>query len=464
MSEEKRIYLGMPGRPGGQSNNAGRAFWRACRDMSPERIVNASQPGSLLASNFNVLWCDVLTRVHRGEKIDYFAMIHDDIGAEDYWLDKLIEELEAKQLDLLGVAVPIKDGRGLTSLALHNGPVSFGDENFYLWLESCDIDHSSLSSDAIAKLAKAWTALQQREYDWRVFCRLSMHDIFELPETFDSSDIGRPLLLNTGLWVCKWNQSWATQVHFEINDRIAFDESKDCFHAQCEPEDWYFSRQCHELGLKIGATRKVAVLHRGEIDYCNSVPWGRSKWDNEYVDRSPISDAFPHDILGWLRPEEGQALAELARGKRVLEIGSYRGLSTVCMARTAEHVTAVDYFDGRGTPCPGDTLPAFREAMKRHGVAHKVTTCHPEMDLPFEKYDFALIDGAHDEPSVRADMRKVLEVLSEDGLIAFHDYHSPQDPGVTVVVDELIAQGGEIISIHKTLAVVRPPACIPLEV
>ncbi len=143
---------------------AGLAFWHlACDGLK----------------NFNELWCHALNLHHHGERVDYFAMLHDDIGPAKYWLDTLIEELETKQLDVLGVVVPIKDSRGMTSLAL---------------------DHE--------------------DDPWMPFAKLSMHDVYELPETFTSEDVGRPLLLNTGCWVCKWNQDWARTVHFEINDRI----------------------------------------------------------------------------------------------------------------------------------------------------------------------------------------------------------------------------------------------------
>jgi hypothetical protein len=423
MSHEQpkpRIVLGMPGY-GKQTAAAGRGFWRACADMSG--VLNYYQNGSLLASNFNQLWCLALNLAHQGEPIKYFAMLHDDVGPEDFWLDKLIAELEAKQLDVLGVACPIKDSRGLTSMALH-----------------------------------------KEGNNWLPNARLSMHDVFELPETFTSADLGQPLLLNTGCWVAKWNQDWCKQVHFEINDRIVFNRAANRYQAQTEPEDWFFSRLCHEMGLKIGATRKVALMHRGEIDFTNQAAWGTNSFDVESCQVSPVPGAFPRDIEGWLHPDEGKALAALAAGKRVLEIGSYCGLSTVCMARTAEHVTAVDYFDGRDTPVPGDTLPAFTANLSRYGVADKVTACHPGDTLPRDSYDLVFIDGAHDAESVAADVDRALSVLADGGLIAFHDYKHPSHPGVGQAVDVLLAQGGAIISVHETLAVVKPSARIPLEV
>jgi predicted O-methyltransferase YrrM len=179
---------------------------------------------------------------------------------------------------------------------------------------------------------------------------------------------------------------------------------------------------------------------------------------------SPVPGAFPLDIPGWLLPEEGKKLAELATGKRVLEIGSYCGLSTVCMARTAKHVTAVDYFDGRGTPMPQNTLPAFKRNIERHGLTEKVWFCHPDEKYPFDKYDLAFIDGAHEYGTVKADIERVRSVLAENGLIVFHDYRDPIHDGVTDAVDDLLADGGKLVSLTNTLAVVSVPACIPLEV
>lgn len=425
---DRRVVLGMPGY-GKQTSAAGRGFWRACADMSG--VYNAYQNGSLLASNFNQLWCLALNMAHQGKRVDYFAMQHDDIGPEDYWLDKLIDELEANQLDVLGVAVPIKDTRGITSMALHG------------------------------------------EDEWLPHARLSMHDVYELPETFTSDDIGHPLLLNTGLWVCKFDIEWAKYVHFTINDRVVFNTAANRYQSQTEPEDWYFSRLLHEIGqgptehlrpLRIGCTRKIRVHHCGEIDFTNERPWGSQIYDSESCQVSPVPGAFPREIAGWLTPQEGKELARLAEGKRVLEIGSYCGLSTVCLGRTAEHVTAVDYFDGRGTPEPRDTFPAFEANIERYGLTDKVEPCHPDEELPLSEYDLVFIDGAHDLESVRRDIERARNVLADGGLLVFHDYENGKDPDVAEAVKELLSDGGRLVNQIDTLAVVSPPAAIPLEV
>lgn len=414
-----KIVLGMPGYDGRVQGSSAIAFWHlASRDMANVDCVYRG--GSLLASNFNRLWVYALNAVHQGEHVEYFAMLHDDIGPEPYWLDILINELEEKNLDVLSAVVPIKDRRGITSTALAGN------------------------------------------IPWVQFSKLTMHDVYQLPETFTEKDVGRPLLLNTGCWVMKWNQEICRQLKFEIRDRVVFNTQLGCYQSQTEPEDWHFSRQCNELGLKIGATRKVRLEHAGAMKFTNDHVWGTDTYDEELMTRSPVPGAFPYDIKGWLTPEEGGKLAELAAGKRVLEIGSYCGRSTVCMARFAKHVTAVDFFDSPKVDFYGDYAGEFDKSLLRHGCAAKVAKHRPEDPIAGE-FDFAFIDGAHDYASVVADLEKVLAVLADGGLIAFHDYRGGIDPGVDQVVDELLAEGGELVSLTKTLAVVRPPALIPQE-
>ncbi len=241
---KKRCLLTMP-TYGGTVAGDGRSFWKASTGER-FRVGCLSFGGSLLAHVFNHLWCAALN-----EPPDYFAMIHADIEAAPGWLDELVEELEARELDVLGVAVPIKDPRGLTSIALARED---GD-------------------------------------NWEPHCRLSMREIFELPETFTSEDVGgRQLLLNTGLWVCRFDMRWAPLVHFEINDRIVIDPDGR-YVPQVESEDWYFSRLLNELGLKLGCTRKIPVEHHGKITFSSDHAWGTESFDETLLDGSALDKA-----------------------------------------------------------------------------------------------------------------------------------------------------------------------------
>jgi hypothetical protein len=426
---ERLVVLGMPGY-GELTAGASRGFWRATR-LPDSRVWRQYNQGSLLASNFNGLWCSALNLAHAGRDVSHFAMQHADVEPEDWWLDTLIAEMEAHGLDVLGAVVPIKDPHGRTSIAL---------------------DHPTGNT-------------------YRTLCRLTMNEVFRLPETFTSEDVGHPILLNTGLWVCRFDEAWARKVKFEINDRIVFDRNLDRYVPECEPEDWQFSRLCHELGLKIGATRKIKLNHVGPSPFSNGHPWGEP-FDSAGVKESvlPKADrdgfAFPFDVEGWLTPAEGKELARIAAGKCVLEVGSYCGLSTICMARTAEEVVSVDPHDGRGTAVPRNTMPAFEANLERYAVTEKVEIIPGTFEQARNSYDLSnfdliFIDAAHDLASVRSDIAHALPLLAPGGLLAFHDYRSPADPDVAVAVDALIDSGGELLSLTGSLAVVRPPASVP---
>jgi hypothetical protein len=443
----RRIFLGMPGYGDLTAGAANGLYHPTCGRLEIGGVAyrvaldRVYKGGSLLAHNFNALWCGAINLDAQGPPVNYFAMLHSDVEPEEGWVDKLIEEMESRDLDMLGVVVPIKDLQGLTSIALQNPN---GDS-------------------------------------WRPLCRLTMKEIMQLPETFTADDTGCELLLNTGCWVCRFDAEIAKQVHFTINDAIHFDEERGIYVAEVEPEDWHFSRRMNELGLKLGATRKVRITHAGSMRFGNQKGWGHQDFDADYVSASVLPKdkivRFPEDVEGWLLEEEGIALANLARGKRVLEIGSYCGKSTICLAQTATQVCALDPFDGRSTPRPQETQAAFFRSLDQYGVREKVFAVRgtlPEVAETWisngEQFDLVFIDGAHDAVSVRADIEGSLPFLKPGGLLAFHDYRSEPgehdgrwDPGVTEAVNELLAIGGELVSLHATVAVVKPPALISSE-
>src|SRR5215471_18433913 len=156
----KRVCLGVPSYSPWLA--AGAAQGCACASDGKRLDVHFEfNQGSLLALSFNALWCRALNLAKAGG-LDYFAMLHTDVGPNNGWLDALVAELDATGLDVLSVVVPIKDPRGVTSTALARDD---GDP-------------------------------------FGVFTRLTMQEVFRLPETFTSADVGgRPLLVNTGCWV-----------------------------------------------------------------------------------------------------------------------------------------------------------------------------------------------------------------------------------------------------------------------
>lgn len=175
---------------------------------------------------------------------------------------------------------------------------------------------------------------------------------------------------------------------------------------------------------------------------------------------------FPHDVRGWLTEAEGTLLAACAVDKAVLEIGSFCGRSTICAAQTAISVDAVDPFDGRATPVPGSTLAEFIENIAKYGVSEKVAIQNGTIDeigpTLEPKFGLVLIDGDHSYMAVRNDIEWALRLLKPDGHIAFHDYRCGQsqagfDLGVEMAVNDLLADGGELIQRADSLAIVKPP-------
>lgn len=198
--------------------------------------------GSLLALVFNRTWVTALnTRKDQGWT--HYMMRHADIETDPYWLDQLVDELDRSGADILSAVVPIKDGRGLTSTGVHN------------------------------------TAGDLR--------RITMKELHGLPETFGIEDIpwappGSNLAVNTGLWVCRFDQDWVERLGdgtgFHILDAIHQDEGQ-VWRAKAMPEDWAFSRWAHLQGLRVMATRKVRVVHHGRAGFANDHVWGTYEHD-----------------------------------------------------------------------------------------------------------------------------------------------------------------------------------------
>lgn len=153
---------------------------------------------------------------------------------------------------------------------------------------------------------------------------------------------------------------------------------------------------------------------------------------------------FPEDVQGWLTEKEGQKLYELAAGKLVLEMGSYCGRSTICMAQSAKQVVAVDTFHCTNTVGDGNKYPEFEENIKRYGVKDRIHVSCGRFDLELrylasqapQEFDLVFVDGSHDEASVTEDIQLALPLLHPNGIISFHDYAYPGLwPDVKKVVD-----------------------------
>src|SRR3990172_6934433 len=141
-------------------------------------------------------------------------------------------------------------------------------------------------------------------------------------------------------------------------------------------------------------------------------------------------------------------LQELAAGKTVLEIGTWRGRSALEMARVAEAVWCLDTFSGdKYTETlygPQFTWPDFNRNARERDLWPKLrllVSCWEEI-LPLlrlARFDFAFYEAGHDYAETLAAGRILLAGLRPDAVLAFHDYSS-NFPQVIRAINDLAAE------------------------
>ncbi len=133
-------------------------------------------------------------------------------------------------------------------------------------------------------------------------------------------------------------------------------------------------------------------------------------------------------VGGWLTDEEGETLYRLARactGRGVIvEIGSYKGRSTICLARGSKAgqnvpIYAID-------PHRGVAFEEFKQNLAATGIEDIVTHIRqPSQEaLPAigdEPIELLFIDGNHKYPMVLQDFEQFVPRLVEGGFLVMHD-------------------------------------------
>lgn len=125
---------------------------------------------------------------------------------------------------------------------------------------------------------------------------------------------------------------------------------------------------------------------------------------------------FPNKVDGWLVPTEGRLLYQLAQKNKelgvVVELGSYHGKSTICLAQGAQNandgkVYTVDIFQGGRYANANDFLPKFMGNIASYGVGDSVTPIKGDFLEVARKWDkpirLLFIDGAHQYENVKRD-------------------------------------------------------------
>lgn len=173
------------------------------------------------------------------------------------------------------------------------------------------------------------------------------------------------------------------------------------------------------------------------------------------------------EIPGWFGENEAALLQDLARALRpngtIVEIGSYRGRSTVALAQaTADNGAIVWSIDphyvheaGGYQFGPADHVALLRNVLDA-GVAQRVrlveiTAFGASLGWEVQDHppsiDLLFIDGDHEYIYANNDFRRWSEMTKDDGFVALHDSTGAWD-GPTRVVQEALASGQWVV--HAT--------------
>lgn len=106
------------------------------------------------------------------------------------------------------------------------------------------------------------------------------------------------------------------------------------------------------------------------------------------------------------------------RNARLLEIGTYKGESSIIFASTwlFDHIVTIDKFNMPEQYYP---LSMFLDKMTYHFIDSKDIREH----YADNTFDVVYIDGDHDPVKVNQDMRNAKKLLTKNGFMCGHDYN-----------------------------------------
>jgi predicted O-methyltransferase YrrM len=162
--------------------------------------------------------------------------------------------------------------------------------------------------------------------------------------------------------------------------------------------------------------------------------------------------ALVDSIEGWLSESEGKWLFHAARalpnGTNIVEIGSFKGRSTCCLAAgcrgSEKRVFAIDWFYG-GPDLPRvNSLPDFSRNVGRCGLSAYVEAVVGLSGKVAQSWckpiHLLYIDGSHAYEDVLADFGGFFPHVVPGGMVALHDVKTGSWPGVARAWGEIETQ------------------------
>jgi hypothetical protein len=205
-------------------------------------------------------------------------------------------------------------------------------------------------------------------------------------------------------------------------------------------DDIYFATKLHKAGFRMLAHGGVLPVHWDQNGNPHTLPRDSYPMENAGIQWFSAFGVSESNLVnpdarraielpdGFLSQREAEALHDLAEGRSVLEMGAFKGRSTVAMALKAKSVTSVDWHQGDihtvGSRHPhiGSTLAEYRKNIAPYPNVEPIVGRFEDV-LPAmagREFDMVLVDGQHDLESVIRDMNYAISF--KPAVIAVHDY------------------------------------------
>jgi predicted O-methyltransferase YrrM len=150
----------------------------------------------------------------------------------------------------------------------------------------------------------------------------------------------------------------------------------------------------------------------------------------------PAKDLYK-SVPGWCSDIEAAALQQFSGGKKVLEIGVWKGRSTIAMAAVAYHVLSIDHFIGDNFAGPSN--PRQETITRLTSYQSIVSLCVGDWVriveyIDLSKFDMIYYDADHTYEATK----QFLDIIHGfKGVIALHDVdNNPNHAGVKQALHE----------------------------
>lgn len=153
---------------------------------------------------------------------------------------------------------------------------------------------------------------------------------------------------------------------------------------------------------------------------------------------------------GWLTPPEANELRYLSRGRTVLELGAWKGRSTVVLSEAAAYVVSVDTHRGIAEVGGDDSLAEYLASVRDLPNVAIVVADWCDLSPLLGHFDLVYVDGNHDLRSVERDTMIALE--RDPDWIAFHDWDFEEvrdGAALSLGVSDPTRLTGSVASFHR---------------